>query len=323
MGTSPVLVFEHDYDTGVRREVGLEDVVIQDVGNKIYWIDVLGSDSLGPLGLEKLGLDSEAIQSLQSDAVSDVISFPGNLYRFDVGHIPFDEWLETGDFSPKKVRCLLGARFLVSCHESRSKLVEKLVDRYVTDFRSTSKAAVFLVYEMFHHVTDGYLSVHRVMQEKLKVLDRAVITADESIIVEASKLHTDFLVMREIDHTARNTLTHLASRAGLFVSVNTKPFLDNMIMVLERLEDDLVTDRQVISDSVNFHVSIVSYHMNASIKAMTAVNVLFVPLTLLAAIYGMNFRSMPETKWEHGYAWFWLLFSLILIISFVWLKRRR
>lgn len=321
METEPVLVFEHDYDTGARRQVGLEDVTIQDVGNKIYWIDVTGPGGLDRL--DRLDLGPDPLRSLSGDTASDVVSFPKDLYRFDVGHIPFEDWAETGDFSPRKVRCLLGARFLISYHEGRSRLVELLVERYVTDFRSTSKAAVFLVYEMFHHVTDDYLKIHQVMQEKLKILDRAVTTADESIIVEASKLHTDFLEMREIDHTARNILTHLASRASLFVSVNTKPFLDNMVMVLERLEDDLVTDRQVISDSINFHVSIVSYHMNASIKAMTAVNVLFVPLTLLAAIYGMNFRSMPETKWEHGYAWFWLLFFTVLVVSFVWLKRRR
>jgi len=316
-----ILIFEHDYDTGVRRQVGLEDVVIQEVGNKIYWIDVTGPGGIDCL--DCLEIDKKPLRSLSDDAVSDVVSFPKDLYRFDVGHIPFEDWIETWSFSPKKVRCLLGARFLISYHEGKSDLTELLVDRYVTDFSSTSKAAVFLVYEMFNHVTDDYLKVHWVMQEKLKILDRAVTTADESIIVEASKLHTDFLEMREIDHTARNILTHLASRASLFVSVNTKPFLDNMIMVLERLEDDLVTDRQVISDSINFHVSIVSYHMNASIKAMTAVNVLFVPLTLLAAIYGMNFRSMPETRWEHGYAFFWLLFFIVLVFSFIWLKRRR
>lgn len=322
METRSVLVFEHDYGTRIRRQVGLEDVVIQDIGNKTYWIDVTGPGGLDQL--DQLGIDTEPLRSLSDDAEFDVVSFPNGFYRFDVGHIPFEDWAHAWDFTPKKVRCLLGSRFLISYHEGRSKLADLLVDRYVTDFGFTSKAAVFLAYEMFHHVTNDYLKIHKVMQEKLKTLDRTVASAaDESIIVEASKLHTDFLEMREIDHTARNILTHLASRAGLAISVNTRPFLDNMIMVLERLEDDLVTDRQVISDSINFHVSIVSYRMNASIKAMTAVNVLFVPLTLLAAIYGMNFHNMPEVKWAYGYAWFWFLFFVILTISFVWLKRRR
>lgn len=320
MPSSKVRAFEHDYGTKYRKSVRVKDVFISDVGDKVFWIDI--PDFGGSDAIAGLGLDEAAIRSLDED--SEVMSsFPGDVFRFDIAYVPFDRWSKTNRFDVMRIRCLLGSRFLVTVHDGKSVVIESLIDGYVTDFRSASKAAVFLVYEMFHHVINSHMKIHRVLQMRLKSIDEKVITADETIVETAAKLHTEFLVLREIAHSSRNVLNHLASRASLFISVNTRPYLDNMSMTLERLDDDLSVDRQIIADSINFYVSVVSYRMNTSIKAMTAVNVIFVPLTLLAGIYGMNFVYMPERTWKYGYPFFWALFFIILVVSVAWLKKRK
>lgn len=305
-----VFVFEHNYGNKARQKVQLEDIVIRDVGEKVYWIDVWGKEGLSRISC--LGLNPDAIASIEEDTNMDVLSFKGDLFRFDLGNLVFDDWVENWDFTVQKVHCLLGARFLLTFHEERSRLVEKLIDHYVTDFSATSKAAVFLVYEMFHHMLDSYLRIHQSMQDKLKELDNSVITADQTFVLEASRLHTDFLVMREIDHTARNVLNYISSRANLFVSANTKPFLANMSMVLERLEDDLVTDRQVTSDTVNLFVSIINFRMSITMKKMAGVNIIMSGITLLTAVY----LAIPQ----HGSVL--LLLGSIITIVLIWIWRR-
>ena len=319
MPSSKVRAVEHDYGTKDRKPISVEDVVISDVGDRVFWVDIPDLDGAGAVA--GLGLSRAAVRSLDED--SEVMtSFPGDVFRFDIAYVPFSEWSRTNRFDVVRIRCLLGSRFLVTVHDGRSQVIESLIDGYVTDFRSASKAAVFLVYEMFHHVINSYMRIHHVLQMRLKSVDEKVTTADETIVETAAKLHTEFLILREIAHSSRTVLNHLASRASLFISVNTRPYLDNMSMTLERLDDDLSVDRQIIADSINFYVSVVSYKMNTSIKAMTAVNVIFVPLTLLSAIYGMNFLSMPEYKWRYGYLFFWAIFFTTAMVSIIWLKKR-
>lgn len=311
-----VRAFRHDYETKARESVDVRDIAVSDVGGNIYWIDVPDGEEIP----EVSGVDPEAVRSLGSDLGTNVFQYSGSLFRFDVAHVLFDEWEEAGELPVRRVRCLLGPRFLMTIHEDPD-LVDRLIKGYVTDFQ-TAKSAVFLVYEMFHHVLDSYVRIHKIMKQRLKSIDKQVVDADEAIIRTSLALHSEFLALRDVAHSSRNVLNYLASRAALFVSQNTKPLLDNMSMVLERLDDDLSVDRQVIADSVNFYVSVVSYRMNTSIKAMTAVNIIFVPLTLLAAIYGMNFRAMPELQWRYGYPFFWILFVVTLLLSLLWLKKR-
>lgn len=316
-----VRVIEHNYGTKAKKEVALADVVISDVGERVFWIDL--PDPAELRNLAGVGIEVEALDSLKEDLETDMVSHRGNVFRFDIAYVLYDEWSEAKQFAVRKVRCLLGARFLVTCHEGESPLTEAINRGYVTDFRESAKSAVFLVYEMFQRVLESYLRIHRSLQAGLKSIDEKLASSDDGLIETAAKLHADMLALRETAHLSRNVLNHLASRASLFISANTRPYLDNMSMTLERLDDDLSTDRQIISDSVSLYVSMVSYRMNISIKAMTAVSVIFVPLTLLSSIYGMNFVAMPEIRWRYGYAFFWALFFTIAGISVLWLRKKR
>jgi len=315
-----IRAFEHNYQTKGRREVPVEEVSITDVGDRIFWIDIPDPGLLDNVAMP--GVGKSEIASLRSDPDAPVSRVADNVFRFDMVHVPYEDWARTKDFSTRRIKCLLGARFLITCHDGESPLIDRLLSGYVTDFQTTSRGGIFLIYEMFHHVLNAYLKIHHGLQLGLRDVDEQIATADESIIRSALALHHKLLEFREIAHSSRNVLNFLASRASLFVSANTRPYLDNMSMVLERLDDDLSVDRQVISDSVNFYVSVVSYKMNTSIKAMTAVNVIFVPLTLLAAIYGMNFISMPEYRWSYGYGFFWILFFIVFVLSVLWLRKR-
>lgn len=310
-------IIEHDYRTKEQKEVEFENVVISDAGEKVLWINISSIEELN--SLTRLNISQREIDTLKEDQIS-VVNVSREVFRFDLPYLLYKDWVKDEKFDARFIKCLLGSRFLVTYCEKEDSLIKELHSGYVTDFSMTSKAAVFLVYEMFHHTIESYTKIHRALQKKSKSIDST--TSKDEIIEKASKLHTNMLDLREITHSSRNVLNHLANRASLYISANTKPYLDNMSMVLERLDDDLVADRQVISDTVSFHVSLISYKMNIQIKTMTVVNVVFVPLTFLAAVYGMNFTSMPELHWKFGYIYFWILSFVTLIISILWLRKQ-
>ena len=141
------------------------------------------------------------------------------------------------------------------------------------------------------------------------------------MFAEANELTADLLHLRKVVLPARTVLSDLSSKKSPFVSEATQPFLANMVGTIERVLQDVLVDRDILAGSLNNYMSMVSYKTNQVMNRLTVVSVIFLPLTFLCGVYGMNFAVLPETKWEHGYAYFWGLVGLITI-GLLWFMRR-
>ena len=128
---------------------------------------------------------------------------------------------------------------------------------------------------------------------------------------------------RKVLLPARTVLTDLATRKSLFVSEATQAFLSNMVGTVERVLQDLLVDRDILSESLSLYMSMVGYRTNRIMSRLTVVSVMFLPLTFLCGVYGMNFEVLPELKWQHGYALFWTVVTAIVISLLVVMKRNR
>jgi magnesium transporter len=120
---------------------------------------------------------------------------------------------------------------------------------------------------------------------------------------------------------ARAVLADLATRRSLHVSEPTQPYLVNMVSSLERVLQDVLVGRDILSDSLNLYMSMLSHRTNQVMKRLTVVSVIFLPLTFLCGVYGMNFEYLPELGWRFGYPAFWVLAALI-VVGIVWFSRR-
>ena len=81
--------------------------------------------------------------------------------------------------------------------------------------------------------------------------------------------------------------------------------------------------RDILSGSLDLYMSMVGYRTNEVMKRLTAVSVIFMPLTFLCGVYGMNFEILPELKWEYGYALFWLAAGVIVTTLGILLRRAK
>jgi magnesium transporter len=94
-----------------------------------------------------------------------------------------------------------------------------------------------------------------------------------------------------------------------------------MVGTIERVLQDLLVDRDILSESLNLHMSIVTHRTNQVMKKLTVVSVIFLPLTFLCGVYGMNFQNLPELHWRYGYAAFWVA-VVVIVGAIAWLSRR-
>lgn len=102
-----------------------------------------------------------------------------------------------------------------------------------------------------------------------------------------------------------------------------RPFLQNMVGTVDHVLQDLLVDRDILSESLNLYMSMVGHRTNRVMNRPTVVSVIFLPLTFLCGVYGMNFEVLPETKWEHGYPFFWGLVVVIVVGLLVAMRRLR
>ena len=142
-------------------------------------------------------------------------------------------------------------------------------------------------------------------------------------ILEDALTRDDAIQLARYDDYLHLVLTDLSSRKSAFVSETTQPFLANMVGTVERVLQDVLVDREILSDSLNSYMSMVAHRTNKVMGKLTVVSVIFLPLTFLCGVYGMNFEVLPELKWEWGYAGFWGLAAAIVAGLLLFMRRIR
>lgn len=226
-------------------------------------------------------------------------------------------------FDLERVDAIIAERFLVTVHRGPVVFLSSVRRDYRSDFVRFARSPSFLVYEIWDHLIDNYLSVQKVMEERVERLQDEL-RADEvedAVFSRISELGADLLHFRKVLLPARAVLTDLSTRRSLVISEATQPFLANMVGTLEHVLQDLLVDRDILSESLNLYMSVVSHRTNLVMKRLTVVSVVFLPLTFLCGVYGMNFEILPELRWSYGYAFFWgLVFSIVVML--LWLMRR-
>src|SRR4029079_4913306 len=104
---------------------------------------------------------------------------------------------------------------------------------------------------------------------------------------------------------ARTVLHDLGTRRTLFLSETTQQFLLNLVGTVEHVLQEVLVDREILSEALDLHMSLVAHRTNKVMNRLTVVSVIFLPLTFLCGVYGMNFHNVPELEWRYGYALFW------------------
>ncbi len=318
--TDPLVsVVELDFKTKAYRRITPDDVAAAMDGGKFVWIDVdvAHADDARAL-LAKLDLCAPEIveDALTREPATQIGRYDSYLHLVMsgcrlVGH----------KFELERVDAMVGEHFLLTLHKGQPVFLEAVRKSYLTDFVRFAQSPSFLLNELWDHLIENYLSVHKNFEERVDAVQARLIgQVDESIFGEASELGADLLHLRKVVLPARAVLTDLSTRKSAFVSEATQPYLGNMVGTVERVLQDVLVDRDILSGSLNNYMSLVAHKTNKVMGRLTVVSIIFLPLTFLCGVYGMNFEIIPELHWTHGYLFFWAI-TLSIVAGLVALMR--
>lgn len=312
-----------DFGAKTIDAVGMAGVRPAMAAGKFVWIDLDVSDAaearahLGAVGGETLVAEEIIEDALTREAATQTARYDDYL------HVVVTGCRLTGDaFALERLDIVIGEQFLLTLHRGPVLFLDAVKKQYKQDFLRFARSPSFLVYELWDHLIENYLAIQKQFEGRVEKLQAELIgDVDDRVFARVSEIGADLLHLRKIILPARAVLSDLSTRKSAFISEATQPFLGNMVGTLERVLQDLLVDKDILSESLNLYMSMVGHRTNRIMNRLTVVSVIFLPLTFLCGVYGMNFEVLPETKWEYGYLIFWL-FAGGITGFLLWLMRR-
>jgi magnesium transporter len=187
----------------------------------------------------------------------------------------------------------------------------------------------YLTYALWDAVIDGYFPILEAYGEKIELLEDEVIQKPNNrTLGEIYRIRRELLALRRGIWSQRDALNTLLREGHPFISERIQPYLRDCYDHTVQIIDTIETYRELASGLIDIYLSAVNNKMNEVMKLLTVVSSIFIPLTFIAGVYGMNFNpssspwNMPELNWYWGYPvclGIMLAIALVLIIYF-WQK---
>lgn len=231
---------------------------------------------------------------------------------------------ESGKIKTGEMNFCLGKNFLVTAHNDTISALSVSKERIRKDSPIIKNGADFLLYSVIDCLVDSYFPV-------IHEFDNAVDKMSDELFREPSNetLKKIYILKNEIVYLRRtigpqtDVMSILARGDFPLVSAANTIYFRNICDNLTRLNDIVGNSRDIITGAMEAYVSIVSNRLNEIMKTLTVIATIMMPLTLIASIYGMNFKHMPELSSRFGYPLVISTMTLLTIGMLYYFKRRR
>ncbi|HEX9814556.1 MAG TPA: magnesium/cobalt transporter CorA, partial [Myxococcota bacterium] len=214
---------------------------------------------------------------------------------------------DSGSVDVEQVSFVLGPGWVASFQERPGDVFDPIRERiHTSKSRMRRMGADYLMYALIDAVIDGYFPVIETIAGVLDALEEQVIAdPTHASLARIYATRRTILNLHRVQWGQRDAIHAILRDEEMPFSDGVKPYLrdahDHAFQVLDAIE----TYRDMVIGLIDLYLSSASHRMNEVMKTLTIVATIFIPLTFLAGIYGMNFRYMPELQWRWAYPAFW------------------
>ncbi len=295
--------------------------------NHRLWIDVQGQPTTGLL--EEAG----TIFNLHALAVADVANIGQRPKIEDYGEYLFCVVrMATRDgagFRWEQVSIFIAKQFVISFQERPGDCFDAVRHRLRTGRKLIREGnGDYLGAMLIDAIVDGYFPVLEEFGERLEELENRVLRhPTQAVLTEVYHAKRELMNFRRSVWPMRDTLNQFLRDGHVILKKSTVPYVRDTVDHLMQVVDVVETFRELAASFIDVYLSSVSHRTNEVMRVLTIFASIFIPLTFVAGVYGMNFEAIPELKWKHGYLYFWgivvsmLLAMLYLFLRLGWLRK--
>ncbi len=236
------------------------------------------------------------------------------------------QWNEGADeIEPESVSLVLGPRFVISFQERAGDVFETVRDRIRENKgRIRRMGAGYLAYSLLDAIADGYfVALERRAESIEQIEDDLVGRVDPALLGRIHRLRREGLMVRRAVWPARELVSVLERSESPLISTEVQPYLRDLYDHTVQVIDTAETFREMLSGMLDTYLSSQSNRMNEVMKVLTIIATIFIPLTFIAGIYGMNFQHMPELHRSWAYPAVLLVMLCVGLVMLAWFRRKR
>ncbi len=310
------------YSADSVREETLEDVTHikehLDEG-KVTWIDVCG------LGNEQTLRQLAEIFSIHPLAMEDIVNIPqrpkAELYGDQQVIICRAVSMASQAMGKdEQVSILLGSNYVITFQEDYSDPLEPVRQRiHIFDSHLRQNGADYLAYAVLDAIVDGYYPVLETLSERLEQLeDRAIAHPQPALLQQLNVIRRRVSRLRRAVWPKRELIRGLIHDENSLIGDETRLFLRDTYDHTLQISEVVDICRESVASLVNTYISAIGHRSNEVMKVLTIMSSIFVPLTFIAGVYGMNFEYMPElhVRWAYPLVWLTMLGSVAGMLFF-------
>ena len=235
------------------------------------------------------------------------------------------------DIESEQVSLILGTNFVISFQERVGDVFDSVRERLRNAKGKIRKmGSDYLAYALLDAIVDSYFVILEKVGERIESMEEElVVNPKEKTLQQIHTMKREMISLRKSIWPLREVISGLQRSESSLIAETTGIYLrdiyDHTIQVIDTVE----SFRDMVSGMLDIYLSSISNKMNTVMKVLTIIATIFIPLTFIAGIYGMNFNpekspwNMPELNWYWGYPVVWLVMAVIAVIMLIYFKRKK
>lgn len=318
--------FDYNQDKVVEKELkNVEDIFEFKSSNTVSWVNINGLNNTDQI--EKLGLYYNLHPLVLEDIVSvnqrpkideydDYIFLVLKMMYYDR-----DEKIVS-----EQISFVLGDNYVLTFQEAEGDVFDALRERIRSSKgRIRSLHSDYLLYALIDSIVDHYYSIIELMGNKIEDLEDSLFDglAKKEITSEIQNLKREVLKVRRAIFPLREIVNRIDKSENKLISEKTLHFFSDVYDHVIQVCDTIDIYREMIWGLMDMYMTTISNRMNEVMKVLTIIATIFIPLTFIAGIYGMNFENMPELHYKYGYHIAWLVMLVIFLGMLYYFKRKK
>ena len=294
--------------------------------NSILWININGLNNLKTI--EELGSHYN-IHSLTLEDILNTNHRPKIEDFENYLFIVFKMLYFSNDDSIvyENVSMVVGKNYVLTFQESDGDVFDDLRDRILNSKgRIRNLGSDYLMYAILDAIVDNYLTVIEAFGDKIEDLEAHIFDSesdDKDTPNHIQSLKQEVLKIRRSIFPFREVVNRLEKIECDIVDPKTHSYLRDLYDHIVHVSESVDLYREMIWSLMDMHMTIISNKMNEIMKVLTIMASIFIPLTFMAGIYGMNFDNIPELHYEYGYYILWGIMAFIFIMMIFYFRRKK
>jgi magnesium transporter len=231
----------------------------------------------------------------------------------------------SGELVKQHIGLLLGDYFVIVFKNFSNNVFDDIKDRIDGGkSKARMKKADYLFYLLIDTIVDTYYNIVNELDNKIDKMEVILLEHPETnYIANLYRIKQPMSEIRGVIYPIREALLNMVQGDYPLIEDETLPFLHDVKDHLNNIVHMFDSSRDTLSDLLEINNSNINNRLNATMKILTIMTTLFIPLTLIAGIYGMNFKHMPELDWKFGYPMALGIMVITAIIMYFVMKRKK